>query len=153
MYLGIDPGNTESGYAYIREDYSLVEAGKIQNKEILSHIKRVVGTTIIVESLQSFGMPVGREIFETAYFIGRIMQICSDRGLRYYLYPRPEYAKCICGVQRVTDSVLRQALLLRFGGDKKDEPLYLLKGASDKRSAFAVAAYHIDKIKYDEGMR
>src|SRR3972149_11779445 len=102
MYFGIDPGNTHSGYAHVREDYSLVGADKISNNEMLSHIKTIpIGIIIIIESLQSFGMPVGREVFETAYFIGRMMQICSDRGLNYYLYPRPEYAKCICGVQRV----------------------------------------------------
>jgi hypothetical protein len=38
--------------------------------------------------------------------------------------------------------------MTRFGGDKKGEPLHLLKGNSDKRSAFAIAVYHADKRKF-----
>ena len=45
---------------------------------------------------------------------------------------------------------MRAALLTRFGGDKKGEPLELLKGSTDKRSAFAVAVYHLDGAKLGE---
>ena len=33
-------------------------------------------------------------------------------------------------------------------GSIKGEPMKLLRGNSDKRSAFAVAAYHLDMLKY-----
>jgi hypothetical protein len=50
---------------------------------------------------------------------------------------------------KVKDSLIRQALLTRFGNDKKGGPLHLLKGNSDKRSAYAIAVYHADKMRVE----
>jgi len=147
--IGIDPGPEETAYAVIDEDYGILAANKVSNESMAGWLKNcpyALGKSeLAVESIQSYGMPVGRTVFETAYMIGRIQQIAEDSGCNCTLYPRPEYAKSICGVGKINDSVIRQSLLLRFGGDKKGEPLYLLKGNSDKRSAFAVAAYHLDR--------
>lgn len=147
MVLGIDPGTTETGYCLIDDNYNIHTAGKLPNGEFLTLIGQMQASHIACESIQSYGMAVGREVFETAYFIGEIRCISRLMGIPFDLYPRPEYAKSICGVSKINDSVLRQSLLLRFGGDKKGEPLFLLKGASDKRSAFAVAVYHMDKTR------
>lgn len=152
IIIGIDPGPTQTAYAIIDGRYGVVEADKIPNKDFIDMLVYLpfrndpTGNIAhaAIESIQSYGMPVGKETFETCYMIGRIME-CFDRNdTPYTLYPRPVYAKSICGVGKISDSVLRQALLLRFGGDKKGEPMYPLKGCSDKRSAFAVAAYHLD---------
>jgi Holliday junction resolvasome RuvABC endonuclease subunit len=151
--LGIDPGPKETAYCLVDENYAVVYAGKVENYKII----QVIGKTIMepnfaetaIESLQSFGMPVGKEVFETAYMIGRIQQKLDDTQRKYTLYPRQEYAHSICGTGKISDSILRQALLLRFGGDKKDEPLHQLKGSSDLRSAYAVAVYHLDKKKWE----
>lgn len=143
--LGIDPGPTESAYCLIDDSYQIVAADKIKNENLLNVMDAMQLVHVAIESIQSYGMPVGREVFDTCYMIGRIIQRCDDTCVPYTLIPRPEYTRRICGVGKVTDAILRQALLLRFGGDKKGEPLFQLKGASDKRSAFAVAAYHLDK--------
>ena len=148
VIIGIDPGTTETAYCIIGQDYGVWEADKVDNKKFIDMLSLVpYKAHFAVESIQSYGMAVGREVFETAFMIGRIQQKIEDSGFKYTLYPRPEYAKAICGVQKVNDAVLRQSLLLRFGGDKKGEPLFMLKGNSDKRSAFAIAAYHLDKVK------
>lgn len=143
--LGIDPGTTESGYALIDEHYSIIDAGKIPSDDIPLLIRDAGLSAVCVESLACYGLAVGREVFETAYFIGEYRQVCKWEQVPFFLYPKPEYGPAITGVRKTTDSVLRQALLLRFGGDKKGEPLFKLKGSSDQRSAFAVAAYHLDK--------
>jgi hypothetical protein len=143
--VGIDPGDTQSAYAVVDAHYEVVEADKVENEALALFLKcTLVDTHVVVEGIQSYGMPVGRNVFDTCYQIGRILQICDDLGLPWTIYNRPEYTKAICGVQKISDSVLRQALLLRFGGDKKGEPLNKLKGSTDKRSAFAIAAYHLD---------
>jgi hypothetical protein len=143
--VGIDPGDTQSAYAVVDANYEVVEADKVENEDLALFLKcTLVDTHVVVEGIQSYGMPVGRNVFDTCYQIGRILQICDDLGLPWTIYNRPEYTKAICGVQKINDSVLRQALLLRFGGDKKGEPLNKLKGSTDKRSAFAIAAYHLD---------
>lgn len=144
MIVGIDPGPSESAYCQI-EGYDIKRAGKVDNEFLIDLLYGLNPSHVAIESIQSYGMPVGREVFDTCYQIGRIIQKCVDGGIPYSLYPRPEYVRAICGVSKVSDSILRQSLLLRFGGDKKGEALHLLKGASDKRSAFAVAVYHLDK--------
>lgn len=143
--LGIDPGTTESGYALIDERYTVLDAGKIDSSVVDHLIRMLKPDAVSVESLACYGLAVGREVFETAYYIGEYRQVCKSLDIPCFLYPKPEYGPAITGVRKTTDAVLRQALLLRFGGDKKGQPLFKLKGSSDQRSAFAVAAYHIDK--------
>lgn len=143
--LGIDPGTTESGYALIDERYTVLEAGKIDS-DIVNHLIRMLKPSAVsVESLACYGLAVGREVFETAYWIGEYRQVCKLIDVPIFLYPKPEYGPAITGVRKTTDAVLRQALLLRFGSDAKGGPLFKLKGSTDQRSAFAVAAYHLDK--------
>ena len=143
--FGIDPGPVESAYAVVSPDQRVLHAEKVPNDSLIERIREAPPGHVAIESIQSFGMPVGRSTFDTCYTIGRLIQVCIDLEIPFTLYPRPEYTRRICGVGKVNDAVLRQALLLRFGGDKKGEALHALKGSTDKRSAFAVAAYHIDK--------
>jgi hypothetical protein len=145
--LGLDPGPSETAYCLIDQDFNVLTAGKAALPMILKALSVAPPDCVAIESIQSYGMAVGRSVFDTCYSIGRILQKCDDLALPTFLYPRPEYARRICGVGKISDSVLRQALLLRFGGDRKGEALHLLRGNSDKRSAFAVAAYHNDIIR------
>jgi hypothetical protein len=140
LTLGIDPGPLESAYAYVTPQQTVDSAGKVGNVALIEMLRAAACSTgnVAVESIQSYGMAVGRSVFDTCFQIGRIQQACAD------LYARPEYTRRICGVGKVNDAVLRQALLLRFGGDHKGEPMFKLRGCTDKRSAFAVAVYHID---------
>lgn len=142
--LGIDPGSTESAFCLINQKYEIIEAGKLPNAEVRRFVRTKPFGIAAIESIQSYGMAVGREVFDTCYEIGRLMQLIDAIGGKFTLIPRPEYTRRLCGVQKVNDAILRQALLLRFGGDRKGEPLYMLKGNSDKRSAFAVAVYKLD---------
>jgi len=146
--MGVDPGTTETGYVVIDEGYAILEAGKIPNEELIAIIKNDLPSPdyVALESIGSYGMAVGREVFQTCFFIGEVIRTCKDSGTPFTLYARQEYTRRICGVGKINDAVLRQALLLRFGGDRKGEPLHLLRGNSDKRSAFAVAVYHLDVL-------
>lgn len=154
MILGIDPGPVESAYCYVTPRRTVDSAGKVANVALIEMLRAATGSTwnVALESIQSYGMAVGRSTFDTCYMIGRIQQACDDLAIPCTLYPRPEYTRRICGVGKVNDAVLRQALLLRFGGDRKGEPLYPLKGCTDKRSAFAVAVYHLDVIAVEVGV-
>jgi hypothetical protein len=123
---------------------------------------------VAIESMQSYGMTMGASIIQSCYMIGRLIQICEDCGLVYILVPRPEYGKAIIGSNKVNDALLRTALENRFGSYDKgkeekrlkngtikqayvpDGPLFLLSGASDKRSAYGLAVYTLDKIKEKE---
>jgi hypothetical protein len=175
--LGVDPGPTESAYAVVTGDQQVLLADKVGNDSLIERIRQDPPAHVAIESIQSYGMTVGREVFDTCFMIGRLIQVCKDHRIPFTLYPRPEYTRRICGVGKVNDAVFRQALLLRFGGDGEivtqevipegkpgagvylsgprkgqprvrdvriPEPLHALVGSSDKRSAFAVAVYHLD---------
>lgn len=169
-YIGIDPGTTESGYCIITEDYKILDAGKLDNDRLISQLRATLiddpSIEVAIESIQSYGMQMGKSTIETCYMIGRIMQVVFDCNRPISLYPRPEYAKSICATNKINDAIIRTALENRFGSyDKGKEekrlksgvikqaaveagPLYQLAGESDKRSAFAVVAYHLDKKRF-----
>ena len=150
--IGIDPGNEETAYAVMAEDYTVIEADKQNNAQFLDFtlpaLIRSGIDTVIIEGIQSYGMAVGKTVFETCYIVGECRRVAKLEGAEVRIYARPEYARALVGGMKVKDSTVRQALMTRFGGDKKGEPLYLLKGNSDKRSAFAIAVYHADKRKF-----
>lgn len=148
IVMGIDPGPTHSAYALVREDYSLVTAAKVPNAQI-AVTDRYSGSLndlahVAIEGIACYGRPVGRETFETAYMVGECRLLCRLANVAYTIYARPEYANAIAGCGKVTDAVLYQALRLRFGGAKKGEPLFALKGESDLRSAYGLAVYWLD---------
>jgi len=182
--LGLDPGPVETAYCLIDEGYTVQVAGKTETALILKALTVSPPDQVVIESIQSYGMIVGRAVFDTCYTIGRILQTCDNMGIEWTLYPRPEYTRRICGVGKINDSILRRALEMRFGGygeAKSDEvipdgepgagvykggarkgqprrrevripePLFYLAGNSDKRSAFAVAVYHLDILKGGKG--
>lgn len=146
--LGVDPGPTESAYAIIRSDYTITQAAKVPNADLSHHIlsadRLAALAQVAIEGLVCYGRPVGRETFETAYMVGEIRQICRMAEIPWTIYARPVYANAIAGCGKVTDAVLYQALRLRFGSNSKGGPLYPLRGHSDLRSAFAIAAYWLD---------
>lgn len=174
--VGVDPGPAESAYALLTEDQRVLGADKVGNDSLIERIRQAPPAHVAIESIQSYGMPVGRSVFDTCYMIGRLIQVCIDHRIPYALYPRQEYLRKICGGSFTKDSILRQALELRFGGYGETitdevipdgqpgagvyingprkgqarrhivripEPLHALN-CTDKRSAFAVAVYHLD---------
>ncbi len=154
-FMGIDPGSEKSAYAiltYADGDfpYLIIDADKVDNATLIKYLQDdewgLGKLDVAIEGIQSYGMSVGRSVFDTAYMVGRLQQLCDMLGHTSTIYNRPEYAKAICGTQKISDSILRQSLRLKYGDDvKKDDPLYMLRGSSDKRSAFAVITYHIEK--------
>lgn len=143
--LGVDPGTEESGYALYDPENNTVEyAGIADNRELESLIpSEFAADRYACEWVESFGMPVGKEIFETVHFIGRL----STRTL-FYRVTRKEVKLHLCNSARAKDKNIRQAILDRFeptGGGKtpqigtKSKPGPLYGMSSHKWSALAVA--------------
>jgi hypothetical protein len=148
LVVGIDPGPTHSAYCYVSQDYRIVAAAKVVNRLLLGDLYAHPVLQIAIEGLACYGRPVGRETFETAYMVGRVLEVADHQGTPCAIYHRPEYANAIAGTGKVTDAVLYQALRLRFGDSTKGGPLYALKGESDLRSAYAVAVYYLDLTQH-----
>jgi hypothetical protein len=152
IIIGIDPGPEHCGLCAIGtgdtlQDVNIIRCDKITVDEALDYIEKFPYPVIevAIESMQSYGGGFGKSSIETCYVIGRLIQVTADR--KPALYPRPEYGRWITGGGKVSDSLIRSALELQFGGYGKGEPLRALKGASDKRSAFAVAKYHESELR------
>jgi hypothetical protein len=155
--LAIDPGNEESATV-------LLEGGvpshpqKGPNVELLEHLRREGGTlapplsVLAVEMIASYGMAVGREVFETCLWIGRFLEAWETGGGVARLVYRRDVKLFLCHTARATDANVRAALIDRYGGKAKaigvktsPGPLYGLK--RDTWSALAVALTAEEQIR------
>ena len=147
MVLGIDPGPKQSAYLIWDTEEARVQAhGILDNMTLREWLMGELSfpTVPVIEMVQSFGMPVGKEIFETVLFIGRMIEIF--RGNANLVY-RKDIKTHYCMTTRATDANIRQALIDRFGppGTKK-EPGKLYGIKKDEWSALALAVYYTDKL-------
>ena len=106
---------------------------------------------LVIEMIASYGMPVGKEVFDTCVWIGRFIQQAKEVGKAYqYIYRKDEKMN-ICNSMKAKDSNIRQALIDRFGevGTKKNQGwFYGFK--ADVWSAYAVGITYIDMKKRGE---
>ena len=82
---------------------------------------------VIIEMIASYGMAVGKEVFDTCVWIGRFKQISESQDIEVeYIYRKDEKMN-ICHSMKAKDSNIRQALIDRFGevGTKRNPRLVL----------------------------
>lgn len=146
--LAIDPGNTMSAWCVLL-DGKPTATRKESNAEALEALRDrnifINVDVLAIEMIASYGMAVGREVFDTCLWIGRFMEAWEARGGTVRLVFRKDVKLFLCQTVRATDSNIRAALLDRYGpgrevavGTKRAPgPLYGIKG--DEWSALAVA--------------
>lgn len=148
--LAIDPGNVESAYVILHGS-RLVEFAKLENEALLTRLPyfRLEATELAIEMIASYGMPVGREVFDTCVWIGRFIEAWAAPYTRIY---RKDVKMHLCGqTAKVDDAVIRQALIDRYGPGKdkaigrKATPGPLYGVSSDVWAALAVAVTHADR--------
>lgn len=105
----------------------------------------------VIEMVASYGMPVGKEVFDTCVWIGRFTQQADEIGKEYkYIYRKDEKMN-ICNSMKAKDSNIRQALIDRFGevGTKKN-PGWFYGFKTDIWQAYAVGVTYLDMQKRGE---
>lgn len=148
--LAIDPGPERSAYVLYDGERGVRDFQQMQNLELLTYLKierHLLKLRLAIEGVQSFGMPVGREVFDTCIWIGRFIEAFGGSHTIVY---RSDVKLHLCRSARAKDPMIRQALIDRFGpgrdkavGKKKTPgPLYGI--ASHCWSALAVAVYWHD---------
>jgi len=157
VIFAIDPGTTQSAYVvWNPEKKEVVKHGIVPNMEMFSVIKywKPEIDKVVIEMIASYGMPVGREVFETCVWIGRYM--CYSQMHRL-IVDRIFRAQCkmeICHNTRAKDANVRQALIDLFpatGGGKvpqiglKKTPGPLFGVSKDVWAALAVAIAYCKK--------
>lgn len=143
---GIDPGPRE--FAWVVWDGSqVVRCGDAPNCDY--RLLPLIGPCreVAVEWIESFGMAVGREVFETVFSIGRMAMLTDVR-----LVPRRDVKLHICGSPRAKDGNIRQALIDRFGpvGTKKAPgPLWGISKHRWAALAVAVTAFDLEHTEHE----
>ena len=154
--LAIDPGNMQSAYVLMR-DYKPIEFEKIDNEEFMFVLKEFLYSghidKVVIEMVASYGLPVGKDVFETCVFIGRIVETCNHIGKPYDFVYRKDVKMNICHqMTKVNDATIRHALINRFaehdfktGKGTKKNPDFFYGFGADVWSAYAVGVTHLDK--------
>jgi hypothetical protein len=161
--LAIDPGNIESAYV-LMDGYKPVDFGKVQNNQLLDTIlARGLAEwpdVVAIEMIASYGMPVGREVFDTCVWIGRYSLAMALGGTAVEYVYRQEVKLNLCGSSRAKDSNIRQALIDRFaerdlknGKGTKAAPDYFYGFKADVWAAFSVGCTYLDTRKEDTPCR
>jgi hypothetical protein len=99
---------------------------------------------VVIEQVESYGMAVGREVFETVRWAGRFEE--AARRAR-----RPAAARAvklaICSSPKANDSNIRAALLDRYGGTAAGRIGGPLAGiVKDLWSALAIAVTYAEQV-------
>lgn len=126
--IAVDPGTSESAFVFLRSDMRIFSSGMVPNDQMREAIDAAAGVnTIACEQIESFGMPVGREVFETVRWTGRFEQTALDNGMDWKMIPRRAVKLHLCQDSKAKDSNIRQALIDKYGGKaatKKGGSLY-----------------------------
>ena len=150
---GIDPGPESSAIVGLDLDAKPFMVQIWDNVRILEYLRfnarrLPCDDLLAIESMASYGMPVGEPVFASCYWIGRFAEAW---GGRVRLIKAPSVRDHLCGTPRGKKAHVRQALLDRYersGGGAKPEigtkgqpgPLYGLKSHAWSALAVAVAA-------------
>lgn len=161
--MAIDPGTTESAFVLLDLDGHVLNHNKQSNDFVLGWVQaafdRRVGNPIehlVIEQVASYGMPVGREVFETVHWAGRFHQAALDFGFRASVtrLTRKTVAEHLCGGgerekgKTPNDATVRKALLDRYGGDEARKKGGALHGiTNDRWAALAVGCAYLDGVR------
>lgn len=158
--LAIDPGTHETGWCvYNTETHYVTRMGITPNSEFKNQVKSGeigVFASVACEMIASYGMPVGKEVFDTCVFIGNLQQVFEDFQIPFTLIYRKDVKMEICGTVKAKDGNIRQALIDEFpaigdgkvpqiGTKKNPGPLYGV--SSHVWPALAVAITHAKQSK------
>jgi hypothetical protein len=148
--LAIDPGTSRSAWIALElPSRRPLGFGIDTNEELLERLRRDTGAfdLVVIEQVESFGMAVGAEVFETVFWSGRFAEAVDPTPVDRI--GRKAVKVAICGDVRAKDPNIRQALIDRYGGKAtaigtKASPGPLHGVAKDVWAALAVGVAWLD---------
>ena len=153
VVIGCDPGTTQSAIASF-DGTSILGYAIHPNETLIRILDDWTDTerhVLVLEQVESFGMAVGKETFETVFYTGRFAQAWCPWS--WDRLPRRIIKQHLCHTARATDANIRQALIDRFGaiGSKKAPgALYGIKSHGWAALAVAVTWYDLNHDKPEE---
>ncbi len=155
--LCIDPGTKKSGAVIFNGEEIIESYPEIDNHELLEKIDydfMYDCEKLAIEMVASYGMAVGKEVFETCVWIGRFLQLFGQIHTERIF--RKDVKLCLCNSMRAKDTNIRQAILDRFpatGGGKtpqvgiKKQPGPLFGVSKHAWAALAVGITYFEERK------
>jgi len=150
----IDPGPIESAYCDW-DGEKIWNCGIFQNRHHhndLDNVKPI--KAVYIEMVGSYGMAVGSEVFETAFWVGRFWQQYIDLGIGCTKIYRRDVRLHLCHSARAGDTEVNTAIVDRFDpyrkfgkyskGTSKSKGMFF-GFSKDMWAAFAVALTAWDK--------
>jgi hypothetical protein len=122
VLLAIDPGTEVSGVVgYDDGDvcfaYSAIANGDLLHRVRAMRLAEEPPSLLAVEMVASYGMPVGREVFETVLWAGRFIEAW---GGPFQLVYRRDVKLHLCGTPRAKDANVSQAIRDLYGKSKRE---------------------------------
>jgi len=149
--LAIDPGPVKSSFCYYDGDKKTpIRFFTLENEKWKSIDQSdFIPDKVVIEIIASYGMPVGKTVFETCVWIGRFVErIIYSYFLqtdKHDFITRQDVKLHLCGQVRAKDANVIQALKDRFGEKgtkKKPGVLYGIK--KDEWQALAIAVTYAE---------
>ena len=155
--LAINPGSEQSAWLVLdTHEFAyppLRGFGIVPNGEFVDDLVSTlifVCDVAVIERIESYGMAVGREVFDTVWWAGRFAQAFGpDRVVQM---PRRTVKLELCGTSAAKDQNVRLALLDRYGGKdaavgRKAAPGPLYGVTRDVWSALAIAETYRSQLE------
>ena len=155
MILAIDPGNIDSAFVVLDKNLRPISFEKIDNRHLLEriHAGEFSGCQhVAIEMIASYGMAVGKTVFDTCVWVGRFTEAVEQRygKTASYIYRKEEKLN-LCYSTKAKDGNVIQALIDRFAPDipnkgkgSKKEPGWFYGFAKDVWQAYAVGVTYYD---------
>lgn len=147
----IDPGPVQS--AYIDWDGNQIHKFGIDDNRKIFFVDCLGVDKLAIEMVASYGMAVGKDVFETVFWIGRFWERYIGYGLKCTKIYRKDVKMHLCGDTRAKDSNIITAIVDRFdpnrehgkyGKGTKKNPGMFYGFSKDIWAAFAVALTFYD---------
>lgn len=90
------------------------DKAKVSNQDMLAHCGSIIPASVsilVVEQVASYGMAVGKDVFETVFWSGRFCQAWPGE---WHRMPRKDVKMHLCGNNAAKDSNIACALIDRF---------------------------------------
>lgn len=151
ILLSVDTGTTKSAYVMVdTATYKIEESGKVDNEKMMEIARFGYYDACVIEMFSSYGMRVGKEVFESVVMVGRLMEaVYYRKGFNANRIERNKVKQFVCQKGgSVKDADVIQVLKDRFGGKgTKAEPGFFFGVTADSWQAFSTSVAYIDMQK------
>lgn len=155
--FAVDPGPELSAWVEYNPGPRMIwTMGITANEDVRAILRSSPAGLLAIEMVASYGMAVGREVFETVLWTGRFIEAWQPNPHRKVY--RRDVKLHLCGSARAKDANVRQALLDAFGGKelavgkkRTPGPLYGVRSHIWSALAVAVTAAETDAVTGEHG--